>query len=162
MKLKFNSLRLAAQSFAIATAIFTITQAIGGGDDKVTVKNNGKEIRSLSETLFNKPGSYKKGPNTDMKRAEFGSMQIGTPTAGLDAGDSLKVEVSGLSGNAVLWKKKQHVLAGQAATFGMDSVVTADYNPNGKQPSYIGKVQIDVAPLKRANRGTYQSTIMVK
>lgn len=133
------------------------------GSDVVTVKNNGKEIKDLTEGLFLKPGSYKAGPKIDMKRADIGTFEIGTPTQGLDAGDSLNVELVGMSGSVSLWKANQHVMAGAPATFDAKEPANQDFNPNGKQPSMVGKFVVNVAPLKRASqKGSYTCSIMVK
>ncbi len=133
------------------------------GGDVVTVKNNGKEIKALAEVLFLKPGSYKAGPKAELKRCEIGNLEVVAPSDGLEAGDSLNVELQGLSGSAVLWKMNYHVAPGEGASFNVAEPANQDFNPNGKQPNMVGKFVINVVPLKRANqKGSYTASIMVK
>lgn len=149
--------------FSSALVVLALLSPLRGGGDHVTVRNNGKEIKALSEVLFIKPGSYKAGPKTEMKRTDIGEVEVTTPSDGLESTDSVRVELIGYSGANAIWRSKQHVLAGQAASFDAHEAANKDFNPTGKQPNMIGKFNIEVAPLIRANqKGAYTASIMVK
>ncbi len=138
--------------------------AWAGNDEKVTVKVNGKEARSLAEGLYLKPGSYKAAPKVAYKRADLQSLDVTAPTAGLDGpADSLVVKVSGMAGSVAYYKVQQNVAPGGQAHFEVAEGVKADYTPNGKQETLVGRLEIEVTPLKRANtKGQYKGTITIE
>ena len=146
-------------------ALFTLNAfaALAGGDDKVIVKNNNKEIRALSEGLYLKSGSYKAAPTTDIKRAELGTFTIKAPTEGLESTDSLFVEAVCANGNTPLWKETQKVAAGGEAVFDLKEPINRDYTPNGNRPTLPGRIMLEVRPMKRANlKGIYKGNLTVK
>ena len=144
--------------------IFVSQLAWAGNDEKVTVKVNGKEARPLAEGLYLKPGSYKAAPKVAYKRADLQSLDITAPTAGLEGpADSLLVKVSGMAGSIPYYKVQQNVAPGGQAHFDIAEGVRADYTPNGKQQTLVGRLEIEVTPLKRANtKGQYKGTITIE
>ena len=86
--------------------------AFAGGDAaKVIIKGDGKNLKDLSESLYIKPGTFKKAPQIDIKRGEISILDITTPTEGLEATDSLRIEVKALAGKVVIWSTKTNVIA---------------------------------------------------
>ena len=150
---------------SIASVLFSLAAlaAYAGGDDKVVVKNNGKEVRAISEGLYLKAGAFKAAPTTDLKRADVGTFTIKAPTEGFEATDSLIVEVTCGNGNTPLWKEAQKVAPGGEAIFDLKEPITRDYTPNGKQPTVPGRIMLEVRPMKRANlKGIYKGNLTVK
>jgi hypothetical protein len=138
--------------------------AFAGGDAaKVSIKGDGKNLKDLSESLYIKPGTFKKAPQIDIKRGEISVLDITTPTEGLEATDSLRIEVKALAGKVVIWSQKTNVIAGGSTMVDIKAAMHKDFSPNAKQPTMAGRFEIEVTPLLRANsKGIYKGAIAIK
>lgn len=151
-----------AQFLGLAMALSTLAYA--GNGDKVLVKVNGKDVKSLTESLYLKPGSYKAPPKTAYKRAELKDLAVTAPTDGLDGPqDSLTVKVTGYSGSIGYFKTQQNVAPGGTASFSIAEPAAQDFTPNGRQQTLLGRFEVEVIPMKRSNvKGMYKGTISVE
>lgn len=150
------------QLFGLMMALSTLAYA--GNGDKVLVKVNGKDVKSLTEGLYLKPGSYKAPPKTAYKRAELKDLVVTAPTEGLDGPqDSLTVKVTGYAGSIGYFKTQQNVAPGSSASFSIAEPAAQDFTPNGRQQTLVGRFEVEVIPMKRSNvKGMYKGTISVE
>jgi hypothetical protein len=133
------------------------------GENKVTISLNGKVVKNLTETLYLKPGAYKAPPVEDVKRKDFTSLTVTTPTEGLDPADSLSVELIGYSGKSALFRNRQMVAAGQSASFDIGEPAMRDFSPQAKNPTLLARFDIEVIPKIRANtKGQYKGSFSIK
>jgi hypothetical protein len=146
----------------LAATLLTAAMPMGGGK-LVTVKNNGKEIKALSGEMNVKPGAYNQDKKAEIKRQDLGKWVIGIPSDNLDAGDSVKIDLTGFSGASAIWKESLKGVAGDDVEIDLTEVASKDFTPNGNKPTLIAKISINVAPMKRAAlKGIYQGTLLVK
>ena len=138
--------------------------AYAGNGDKVLVKINGKDVKGLTEGLYLKAGGYKAPPKVAYKRAELTDLAVTAPTEGMEGpSDSLTVKLTGFAGSVGYFKKMMNVAPGGVATFSLAEGATQDLTPNGKQQTLVGRFEIEVSPIKRANaKGQYKGTITVE
>ncbi len=159
MNFKTTFLRLSAASFSF----FFMAAMPWGGGKLVTVKNNAKEVKALSGEMNVKPGAYNQDKKAEIKRQELGRWIIGIPSENLDAGDSVRIDVTGFSGANPIWKESMKAVAGGDAEIDLTEIASKDFTPNGNKPTLIAKISINIAPLKRAAlKGIYQGTLMIK
>jgi hypothetical protein len=143
--------------------LMVTTSSVCFAGNEVVVKINGKEARDLSLNLYLKPGIYKPAPKTNTKRANLVEIAVTTPTEGLEATDSLDVRVNGYAGSIAYYKTQQRVAAGSVATFAVAEPAKQDYTPNGKQPTLLGRFEVEVVPVKRPQqKGQYKGLISLE
>jgi hypothetical protein len=148
----------------IVLALSVSLLALAKGGDVVSIKINGKGVDDLSLGLYNKPGGYKAPPKVSYKRAKLQELSVTAPTDGLDGPtDSLTVKLTGYSGAIGYYKASQNVAPGGTATFPLTEAAAQDFTPNGKQQTLVGRFEVEVIPMKRANvKGAYKGLISIE
>jgi len=145
-------------------SLFLAVLAFASGTDVVVVKVNGKEARDLTLGLYQKPGGYKPAPKTSYKRTNIKTVEVTAPTEGLDSPtDSLTIKLTGYAGAVPYFKAQQNVTPGGTASFQAMEPAMQDFTPSGKQQTLLGRFEVEVVPMKRANqKGTYKGVISIE
>ncbi len=148
------------KTLAVA-CIISIISALGGKNDKVIVKVNGKPVKSLSKTLYEPPTSYDDLPKTDMKRTELASLEVLTPTEVEGGIDSLIVTLKGANGKYILHEEQIKAGLGELVSFhGVQDAANQKHDRNGKKV-LLERYVISVTPTRKL-KGDYLAMIRLE